>query len=110
MLPILYKDDHLVAVHKPPGLLVHRTILDTRGRRFALQMVREQIGERVYVVHRLDRATALSGLFARQEVSKTYLAVVRGHPPEAGEIDHPLTRQPDDLEWAPPGGVGGPQA
>lgn len=113
-LPILYRDEFLVAVHKPSGLLVHRTDLDRHETRFALQMVRDMLGCKVYAVHRLDKGTsgvllfalqpevaqALTAQFETQQVAKTYLAVVRGHPPESGEIDHPLSRIRDDYEWA----------
>lgn len=109
-LPILYRDDWLVAVHKPASLLVHRSDLDRHETRFALQILRDQIGRMVWPVHRLDKGTsgvllfaldrevgrALSGQFERGEVDKTYLAVVRGHPPESGEIDHPLMRMADE--------------
>jgi len=109
-LPILYRDDWLVAVHKPAGLLVHRSNLDRHETRFALQILRDQIGRMVWPVHRLDKGTsgvllfaldrdvgrALSSQFERGEVDKTYLAVVRGHPPESGEIDHPLMRMADE--------------
>jgi tRNA pseudouridine65 synthase len=114
VLPILLQDEHLVAVHKPANLLVHRTILDAHERLFAVQLLRGQLRRRVFPVHRLDKGTsgvllfaftrevaaALGGMFARQEIPKTYLAVVRGHPPEAGEIDHPLARRLDDVECA----------
>lgn len=109
MLDILYRDDALLAVHKPSGLLVHRSALDRHAERFALQMVRDQIGQRVYPVHRLDKgtsgilifaldrdtATRLAQAFEQREVHKHYLAVVRGHPPATGIIDHALSR--DDL-------------
>ncbi|RDE52039.1 MAG: pseudouridylate synthase [Candidatus Accumulibacter meliphilus] len=109
MLPIIYQDQHLVAIHKPAGLLVHRSIIDRSERRFALQMLRDQLGQRVYAVHRLDKGTsgvllfalssavgrALSTSFEQRQVGKNYLAVVRGHPPLAGEIDHPLRRHFD---------------
>jgi tRNA pseudouridine65 synthase len=109
-LPILYRDDVLIAVHKPAGLLVHRSGLDRHETRFALQILREQFGRVVWPAHRLDKGTSglllfalervvgrvLSGQFERGEVEKTYLAVVRGHPPEAGEIDHPLPRMADE--------------
>ncbi len=109
-LPIVYRDDTLIVVHKPTGLLVHRSVLDRHETRFALQMLRDQIGQRVYPVHRIDKGTSglllfaldrdvgrlLSGQFERNEVEKRYLAVVRGHPPEAGEIDHPLARMADE--------------
>ena len=113
MLPIIYQDDHVVAIHKPSGLLVHRSELDRHETRFAVQMLRDQLGRHVHPAHRLDRGTsgvlvfalnkdtarALGGQFERQEVVKTYLAVVRGHPPEAGRIDHALSRRRDDAEW-----------
>jgi len=109
-LPILYRDDWLIAVHKPAGLLVHRSGLDRHETRFALQILRDQIGRMVWPVHRLDKGTsgillfaldrdvgrAVSGQFERGEVEKTYLAVVRGHPPDSGEIDHPLARMADE--------------
>lgn len=113
MLPILYRDQQLIAIHKPSNLLVHRSELDRHETRFAIQLLRDQIGQRVYPVHRLDKGTsgvllfaldkesakAMSWQFERQEVSKRYLAVVRGHPAEAGHIDHPLSRRVDDLAW-----------
>jgi len=109
-LPIVYRDDSLIAIHKPAGLLVHRSVLDRHETRFALQMLRDQIGRSVFPVHRLDKGTSgvllfaldrevgrlLNSQFERGEVSKRYLAVVRGHPPESGEIDHPLRRMADE--------------
>lgn len=49
----------------------------------------------------LDAATAalVGGQFERGEVAKRYLAVVRGWPNEAGEIDHPLGRMPDEYGY-----------
>ena len=112
-LPILYRDDQLIAVHKPSGLLVHRTVLDRHETRFAVQILRDQIGQHVHPVHRLDRGTSgvllfaldreigrqLSAQFAAQQVEKNYLAVVRGYPDESGCIDHPLSREYDDYEF-----------
>lgn len=119
VLRVVYQDEHLVAIDKPAGLLVHRTGLDARERQFALQLLRRQVKRKLYPVHRLDKGTSgvlvfaldreaaatLGGMLARQEVAKTYLAVVRGHPPEAGEIDHPLRRHRDETE----GGAGSPE-
>ena len=115
-LPILFRDDWLVAIHKPSGLLVHRSDLDRHETRFAVQLLRDQLGRKVWAAHRLDRGTSGVLLFAlspeiaatigrqfeRGEVEKTYVAVVRGHPPEHGLIDHPLSRQRDDYEWQGP--------
>lgn len=110
MLDILYRDEHLIAIDKPAGLLVHRSDIDRHETRFAVQLLRDQIGRRVHPVHRLDKGTSgvllfafdaettrrLGRQFEHDEVRKTYLAVVRGWPPEAGIIDHPLSRQFDD--------------
>lgn len=109
MLQILYQDEALVAIHKPAGLLVHRTYLASEAAEFALQLVRDQIGQHVYPVHRLDRPTsgvllfgldsestaALKEQFTERRMSKNYLAVVRGFTSEYGRIDHPL-RKPRD--------------
>ena len=112
MLDILYLDDYLAAVTKPPGLLVHRTGLDAGETRFALQMLRDQLGRPVWPAHRLDKGTSGVLLFALNAdtarllgqafesgdgLQKTYRAVVRGWPADEGLIDHPLKRMPDDM-------------
>lgn len=111
MLDILYRDEQLVAIHKPAGLLVHRSDLDRRETRFAVQLLRDQIGHHVFPAHRLDRGTSgvllfaldpvtagnLGRQFETNAVDKRYLAVLRGWPVDAGIIDHALTRQFDDF-------------
>jgi len=114
-LPVLYLDEALVVIHKPSGLLVHRTGLDAGERWFAVQLLRDQLGGRhVYPVHRLDKGTsgvlvfalsssdaaAVAGQFAAHTIGKRYLAVVRGWPPEAGAIEHPLTHETKDPQPA----------
>lgn len=110
VLPLLYLDDWLVAVNKPAGLLVHRSPVDRHERRFALQLLRDQLGGRVYPVHRLDKPTSGALVFARDPavarslalqfedrlVDKRYVAVVRGWPDEQGLIDYPLDTVRDD--------------
>ncbi|HND89502.1 MAG TPA: pseudouridine synthase, partial [Saprospiraceae bacterium] len=59
--PLLYDDEHLVVINKPPGILVHRSRL-SEDRVFVLQLLRDQIGQHLYPAHRLDRAT--SGVLA----------------------------------------------
>ena len=120
-LPILFQDEFLAIVDKPSGLLVHRSPIDRHERRFAVQLLRDQLGRRVYPVHRLDKGTsgvlvfaldretarALADDFARQQVRKTYLAIVRGWLAESGLIDHPLEAIEDSM-IAP--GPAGPKA
>ena len=43
-LEIVFQDDAMVAINKPPGLLVHRTAIDRHESRFALQLLRDQLG------------------------------------------------------------------
>lgn len=105
-LQILFRCEHLVAISKPNGLLVHRSPIASDADVFAVQLLRDQIGQKVYPVHRLDRKTSGVLLFALDEatnsemqrkfmngeVKKTYHAIVRGYTPDSGEIDYPLRR------------------
>ncbi len=114
-LHVLWRDEHLIAVYKPAGWLVHRTGLDAHETRFILQTLRDQIGQRVFPVHRLDKGTcgvlvlalhadaarALSQAFENQQTRKRYLALVRGWLPAELSVDHAL--KPDDAASdAPP--------
>ncbi|TWO70613.1 pseudouridine synthase [Caenimonas sedimenti] len=108
-LTILHADADLVAIDKPAGLLVHPSALDAHEERTALQLLRSQLGQRLWPLHRLDKATSGVLLFARHaeaarhwglafetgQVRKRYLALVRGWPPAEGEIDQPLARDPE---------------
>lgn len=110
-LTILFQDPYLVAVHKPAGLFVHRSYLDRHEKYFALQLVRDLVGQYVYPVHRLDKPTsgvllfalteeaarAISLLFERHQITKTYYALTRGHLMGNGDIDHPLKEKLDKI-------------
>jgi tRNA pseudouridine65 synthase len=100
---ILYEDEHYIAINKPIGILVHRTRL-SEDTEFVLQLLRDQINQHVYPLHRLDRATSgvlmfgknqemasrLGLRFQDKQVDKRYRAIVRGWVPEQGTIDYPL--------------------
>ena len=121
MLDILYRDEWLIAVDKPSGLLVHRSPIAAQEERFAVQLLRDQIGQRVYPAHRLDRGTsgvllfaldrdiaaALGRQFESRQIDKRYLAIVRGYPAVSGHIDHPLVRRLDPIERSRGHGAGG---
>jgi tRNA pseudouridine65 synthase len=108
-LPLLHLDERLAAVAKPAGLLVHPSGLDAHARQTALELLRDQLGQRLWPLHRLDKATsgvllfALDAQAAREwglaftqgRIRKRYLALVRGWPDEQGEIDQPLARDPE---------------
>jgi len=106
-LEIVYQDEYLVAINKPHGLLVHRSKYADEARVFAVQELRNQLGQHVYPCHRIDRKTGGVLLFALDQntcgkvqqqfmdnrVAKTYLAIVRGYSPESGEINYPLINE-----------------
>ena len=110
-IPILYQDADYVVVSKPAGLLVHRSLLDRGETQFAMQLVRDQIGQHVFPVHRLDRPTSgalifalssgaarlMSEEFSARRVAKTYWAVVRGVPPASVRVDYPLREELDAM-------------
>ncbi|MDG6882537.1 tRNA pseudouridine synthase C [Phocoenobacter uteri] len=110
-LEILYQDDDLVAINKPAGMLVHRSWLDKHETVFAMQTLRDQLGQHVFPIHRLDRPTSgvllfalnsetarlMSEQFEQHQVKKSYLAIVRGYLNGEGRIDYPLKIQLDKI-------------
>lgn len=111
-IDILYRDPDMVVVNKPSGLAVHRGWSD--DDEFAMTRVRDQLGQWVYPVHRLDRgasgvllfglsseaARALCAQFESREVHKRYVALVRGAPPDEQVIDHALRPDNSDIAQA----------
>lgn len=109
-LEILYQDEYLVAINKPSGLLVHKSMIDRHEIYYAMKMLRDQIGQWVYPIHRLDKPTSgvllfaldketarlLNEQFRERSPQKTYIAVVRGWL-EDGVIDHPLKEKLDKI-------------
>jgi tRNA pseudouridine65 synthase len=110
-ISIIFRDEHLIVVHKPPGLLVHRSPIDKHETRFLLQILRDQIGQYVYPIHRLDKPTSGLIMFAldsetakrmslaleAQTIEKTYIALVRGYVQAEQVIDRPLVEQLDKM-------------
>ncbi|WPU97176.1 pseudouridine synthase [Mucilaginibacter sabulilitoris] len=114
MLEIIYCDEYLIAINKPHGLLVHRSPIAADASEFALQLLRDQIGQKVNPAHRIDRKTggillfaldkqaeiAMQQQFMENQVHKKYLAVVRGHTPDSEDIDYPLRKENGTLQDA----------
>jgi tRNA pseudouridine65 synthase len=104
----------MVVINKPNGLLVHRSSIANDAEEFALQLLRDQIGQFVYPVHRLDRKTSGVLLFAldkettrllqqeieNKETTKEYHAIVRGYFPENIKVDHALTNDRGKVQEA----------
>ena len=113
-MTFLYKDEYFVAINKPNGLLVHRSYIASDASEFALQLVRDAIGQYVYPVHRLDRKTSgvlifgLSSEMARklQEsmelgyAQKRYLAIVRGFFPDEINLNYALANEAGKMQEA----------
>lgn len=103
LIQVLHRDENIIAVNKPENLLVHRSRL-ARDHVVLLQLLRDQIGQEVFPVHRLDRPTSGVLLFAlnsgtakllveqftERRIKKRYLAIVRGVTKESGSINYPL--------------------
>jgi len=114
-IPIIYRDDHIVVVDKPPHVAVHPAP-GWDGPTVVGQLARTGItlsamgpAERQGVVHRLDGGTsgvmvlaasdqayqALKSAFHDRRVTKKYRALVQGYPdPSSGTIDAPVGRHP----------------
>ena len=115
LLSVLYRDEWLAVVDKPAGLMVHDSTLAAGETDFSADRLRVQFGRPIHLVHRLDRATsgclllafdrdsasALGKAVMAQQLEKCYLAVCRGWPEEAFEIDHPLDGGPGKPQKKP---------
>lgn len=113
-LEIIYEDEYLVAINKPHGLLVHQSSIARNADEFAVQLLRDQIGQRVYPTHRLDRKTSgvllfaldkatnqsLTQQFTDKTITKKYWAIVRGFAPDELTIDYALRKDNGVLQDA----------
>lgn len=105
-IDILFENDEILLVNKPSGISV---TADRSGKRDILQLLNKQLGfsEPLRLVHRLDKETSgillvtkhkeaqsrYSRLFAKREVRKLYLAIVKGPLPyQSGSIKDPIAR------------------
>ncbi len=103
-LDIIYHDQNFIAINKSAGLLVHRSYIDFHETSNAVDLLQAQIQQPVYPVHRLDKPTSgvllfaldkqsaglMSELFRNHQITKHYLAVVRGHADLQGTVDNPV--------------------
>jgi tRNA pseudouridine65 synthase len=119
-LKLLHRDEHLLVIDKPAGLLVHRSSLDAHETDTVLDRLRAQLGREetatLAPAHRLDKGTSgllvlalhaeaarrLGQAFDEGRVRKRYLALVRGWPEEAIDLDHPVARDPEQPSTGQP--------
>ena len=112
-LRILYEDDALLAIDKPPGLVVHPTYKQSAATLLnrVLWRTRDRPDSRPGILTRLDKDTsgivivALTSRIhavmqrdgAAGRITKEYLAIVTRAPrPRSGRIRAPLARDPQD--------------
>src|SRR5690606_12457825 len=93
---------------------VHPSPIARDAEEFAMQMLRDQLGQHVYPAHRLDRKTGgvllfgldteinkeLQMLFAERRIDKQYYAIVRGFCEDEGSIDYPLRKENGTIQEA----------
>ncbi len=98
---ILFQDDHIIVVHKPAGLPVHKNQHMPKDADYLLKQVNHLTGSELFNVHRLDQPT--SGLvvlartqdaarhfakeFSEKQVEKKYLTLVHGTLDAEGSYD-----------------------
>lgn len=106
-LEILFRDEFVVAVNKPVGMLIHHNKFTKNEHDNVVNLLQRQLGCQVFPVHRLDRQTAgvmlvaleketatqVGEFFMNRKVEKEYLAVLRGLVDDEGEILEPLWRK-----------------
>ncbi|MGG8495017.1 pseudouridine synthase [Tenacibaculum sp. TC6] len=105
-IEIIYQDQYIVCASKPNNVVVHhahhsRNVIDEKS---LLQLLDDQLNEKLYPIHRLDRKTSGIILLARETsyvaefqkmftdnlIQKTYYGITRGHAPENLLIDSPV--------------------
>lgn len=103
-LRLLFCDEFLVAIDKPSGAVVHRTRGAPADSPILVSVLADQLGQKLYPVHRLDRQTSGVMVFAlstgaasrmAQDIregrwQKQYLALCRGPLLEPIAVDHPV--------------------
>jgi 23S rRNA pseudouridine1911/1915/1917 synthase len=117
--PVRFRDDHLLVLAKPPGLVVHPgaghpdgTLVDAL-RAADVPLAKQGGPERPGIVHRLDRDTSgllivactpeahdgLVDALRHRKVIRRYLALVQGVlPAGTGRVDAPIGRDPRDRQ------------
>lgn len=107
--------DDFIVINKPAGLIVHPSNNDkervslVHGLLYKFKELSTfEDTERPGIVHRIDKNSSglllvarntisqakLSEMFKNRLIKKTYIAVVKGHPPKKGKIDYAIGRHP----------------
>lgn len=112
-LDILYQDEHFIAVDKPAGHLVHPAEHPQEDDLVTMKILRDQIGKRVYPIHRLDRPTRgvlimgtdrecaklLHKQFEQHQITKTYWAIVHPAPKFSHWTENSSLQKTESHPW-----------
>ncbi len=104
MLDILYEDDDLIFVNKPPRIVVQRGYDENEP--LLIDLVSEHLGRPVHLLQRLDRGTTgviffsknaefnvrFTRQFERKRIRKRYVALCEGQVGQRQTIDAPIAR------------------
>lgn len=121
--PIVYQDESLIVISKPPGLLTMAT--ESEKQQTAYHLLTESLKAKnhkpIFIVHRLDRETSGLLIFARnpgakeklqaefehQTAQRRYIAIVEGEVmPKAGTLEHFLAENQQHKVYIAPTGQG----
>ena len=103
---VIFEDAYCIVVNKPNNVVIHHAkhSRNVRHEDSLLDMLKNQYGQSIYPVHRLDRKTSglvllcknktdvskFQELFTSNTIQKTYFGLVRGFAPASKEIDSPV--------------------
>jgi tRNA pseudouridine65 synthase len=110
-LEILFSDEFLVAIDKPAGMIVHPGREQEGAEWIAMKRLRDELGQRVFPIHRLDRPTSgvllfaldkktaglAQQLFEQRKTEKIYHAIVCGMTPAEWVCEMPIAENMGDL-------------
>lgn len=112
-LNIVFEDDSILIVNKPAGLVVHPAVGNWQGTLLNALLNHDANLEtlpRAGIVHRLDKDTSgllmiaktlqahnsLTQQLQEREITREYLAIIRGRMTAGGTVDEPIGRHPSD--------------
>lgn len=113
-IDILYEDEYYIAVNKPSPMLTHPTKENRKEKINLLFLLRDQIGLKLFPIHRLDRQTSgivifgkvphavtkLKEVWSTDLIRKEYKALVLGQIDRGGKFDFPLKNENKKIQNA----------
>lgn len=113
-IKIIYEDEYIIAINKPPGMIVHRTDTSPEDEIVALSLVRKYLKNRIFPIHRIDKKTSGVLIFGKtskmahlihtqiidKKVQKVYWAIVNNYSPPSATATQELTNSKGKIQSA----------